>query len=98
MKKIETMFKHIKRQLDRQNIECESPTADKISIGCLLSLAAIEGWEIETFDVSEAFLQQLPMKDLEGIMKRARRRRKIWRFYILQGKSFIFLVIFRHPD
>lgn len=55
---------------EREHIECESPTADKISIRCLLSLAANGDWDIETFDVSEAFLQQLPMKDLEGIVKR----------------------------
>ena len=59
----------VKQDPDRENIECESPTADKISIRSLLSLAAIEDWDIETFDVSEAFLQQLPMADLEGIMK-----------------------------
>ena len=55
---------------DRQNIECESPTANKVRIRCLLSFAAINDWDIETFDVSEAFLQKLPIKDLEGILKR----------------------------
>ena len=55
---------------ERQNIECESPTADRLNIRCLLSLAAIGNCDIETFDVSEAFLQKLPMKDLEGMMKR----------------------------
>ena len=55
---------------DRENIECESPTANKLTIRLLLSRAAILDWEIETFDVSAAFLQQLPIEELDGMWKR----------------------------
>ena len=55
---------------DRADIDCESPTANKLSMKILLSRAAINDWELETFDVSEAFLQQLPIDELEGILRR----------------------------
>ena len=55
---------------DRADIDCESPTANKLSMRILLSRAAISDWELETFDVSEAFLQQLPIDELEGILRR----------------------------
>ena len=64
---------------DREIIECESPTANKINIRLLLSRAAILDWEIETFDVSAAFLQQLPIEELEGMWKRE--------LYVLQPRS-----------
>ena len=65
---------------DRENIECESPTANKLNIRLLLSRAAILDWEIETFDVSTAFLQQLPIEELEGMWKRE--------LYVLPPKEF----------
>ena len=55
---------------DRENIECESPTANKLNTRILLSRTAIYDWEIESFDVSAAFLQKLSIDDLEGIRKR----------------------------
>ena len=65
---------------DRKNIECESPTANKLNIRLLLSRAAILDWETETFDVGAAFLQQLPIEELEGMWKRE--------LYVLPPKEF----------
>lgn len=48
---------------ERADIDCESPTSNNLCMRILLPRATILDWEIETFDVSEGFLQKLPIEE-----------------------------------